>query len=164
MARPKEIISDELIELARAELSKIEDYKLCTRLQAIVSCEKHALQLVASINGISRVCLWRWIKNFEEQGISGLKDKSKGHNPAKLGEKEQKQITIWLSEGKNRNGEEVHWTLARLKVEIEEVFGIRVGMTPLWRLIRKLGFRQKVPRPKHKEGDPIIQEAFKKKC
>lgn len=163
MARPKEVIDIQLAEKAKVELRKITDYKICFRLQGIISSSKYPINHVASIMGISRVSLWRWINKFRDEGLGGLRDKPKGHNPSKLGEEERKQIKEWLSEGKDSNGKDIHWTLSKLIDEIERVFSIKVGMTPLWRIVRKLGFRQKVPRPMHAKSDPDVQEAFKKK-
>lgn len=162
MARPKEILNKELAEQAKAEQKKIKDHKVSCRLQAIISCSKSSISQVSSILDINRTTLWRWIKRFSEHGIEGLRDRPKGHMPSKLGENERAQISLWLKESKNSKGEEVYWTLPFLIEEINSVFGIRIGKTPLWKLVRKLGFRQKVPRPYHAKSDPNAQRAFKK--
>ena len=162
MARPKEVIDAELANRARQELKKFQDHKICVRLQAIVSCAEHPVSLVASIFGASRQTLWRWIKRFKERGADGLRDLPRGHNPSKLNEDQRVQIAQWLKEARDSRSETVHWTLAKLAGAIKEEFGVRVGITPLWRLVRTLGFKQKVPRPVHAKADPEAQEAFKK--
>jgi transposase len=73
------------------------------------------------------------------------------------------EVEGWLEEGRNHQGEPVHWTLARLQGEIVKRFGVQIGITALWKRVRALAFRQKVPRPHHRLADPEQQEAFKKK-
>lgn len=162
MARPKEVVNEALAKKAEAEMKELRDHQLCTRLQAIVSCAQHSISTVAAVFGINRRTLWRWCRNFKETGIEGLRDKPKGHNPSKLNEDQQRQIERWLAEGRNHQGLAVHWTLSKIQAEIESVFGIKVGLTPLWKRVRALGFRQKVPRPHHAQADPEAQEIFKK--
>lgn len=162
MARPKEVIDTALAEKAQAELKRYRDHQICIRLQAIASCAHQPLGTVASVMGVTRQTIWLWIKKFRSRGVEGLFDKKKGHNPAKLNASQRQQLAQWLAEGRNHRGEAVHWTLAKLAAEIEGVFSVKVGTTPLWRLVRSLGFRQKVPRPHHAQADPEAQEAFKK--
>jgi len=162
MARPKEFLDEELVELAKAELKKIKEHKICFRLQAIISSSTHSLGQVSSILNVNRTTIWRWIKRFNNQGITGLRDRPRGHRLSKLGKNEQEQITRWLEESKDSKGEEIYWTLPLLIQEINSVYGIQIGKTALWNLVRKLGFRQKVPRPYHAKSDPKAQEAFKK--
>ena len=58
---------------------------------------------------------------------------------------QQGQVEQWLEHGQNRDGEPVHWTLAKLQGELERVFGVKVSLTAVWKRVRKMGFRQKVP-------------------
>jgi len=152
-----------LAKRAEEELKEIANHKICFRLQAIISSARYSVTVVAPVMGVHRSTVFKWIKEYSEQGTEGLIDKPKGHNPSKLSAQQKEQIIGWLDEGKNADGEAVHWTLAWLIDEVERVFGIRVGKTPLWLFIRKSGFRQKVPRPVHAMSDPLAQDAFKKK-
>lgn len=162
MGRPKTSIDETLAAKAKEELAKNKDLKVGIRLQAIISSLEQPITTVAEVMGVGRDTVWRWIKRFRENGVEGLVDRPKGHNPPKLNEDEQAQIAEWLKEGRNQDGEKVHWTLARLRDEVHRRFGKRVGKTPLWLLVRKMGFRQKVPRPTHAKADPEAQEDFKK--
>jgi transposase len=117
---------------------------------------------VASVLGKDRVTLWRWIRIFKEQGISGFTDKPKGHNPAKLNADQKHIVYQWIDRGKNAQGEVTHWTLKKLSMEIEEELGVKMTKTPLWLMVRTMGFRQKVPRRTHVLADKEKQVAFKK--
>jgi len=164
MPRPKEYIDENLAHEAANVLSQIKDAKLSIRLQAIISSADHPINRVADVMGISRQTVWRWIKNFQEKGRAGLVDRAKGHRSSKLTQKQLKKIEAWLDSGKDADGNAVHWTVARLQKEVEKRFGIYIGTTPLWRHIRKMGFKQKVPRPIHAEADKVAQAEFKKNC
>jgi transposase len=120
------------------------------------------MRLVADIMGVHPTTVWRWSKRFKEKGIDGLQDHSKGHNPAKLGSEHRRIIFEWLNKSENAEGDCVHWTIPLLKEEVQKVFGIVMGKTPLWLMVRKLGFRQKIPRPLHAKADREEQEVFKK--
>jgi transposase len=157
-------VTQALAKRAKEELRGIANHKVCFSLQAIISSARYPVDVVAPVLGIHRSTIFKWVKQYNEQGIKGLIEKQKGHNPSKLSTQQKKQIIGWLTEGKNANGEAVHWTVAWLIDEVERVFGIRVGKTPLWLFIRKSGFRQKVPRPVHAMADSLAQEAFKKNC
>ena len=163
MGRTKTIIDETLAAKAKEELAKNKDLKVGIRLQAIISSAEQPIGTVADVMGVGRDTVWRWTKRFRENGVEGLADRPKGHNPPKLNEDERAQIAEWLKNGRNKEGEEVHWTLASLRDEVHVRFGKRVGKTPLWLLVRKMGFRQKVPRPTHVKADPEAQKSFKKK-
>ncbi len=162
MGRSKNVIDTQLAERARKELGRMSDAKMCMRLQSIASCEQHRVNVVAGVLGVSRRSIWQWAKRFKEQGIEGLRERPRGHRPAKLSSDHLAAMERWLTEGCNDRGEPTHWTVARLQTEISEVFGVSMGITALWKRVRALGFRQKVPRPSHRLADAEQKEAFKK--
>jgi transposase len=163
MARPKAVIDAALAEKAEVALKALPDANVCIRLKAIISSARYPIKLVSDVFGTNRTTLWRWIKRFASKGISGLKDESKGHKPRKLDEGQRQQVACWLEENRKSNGDPIFWTLSKLALAIESEFGITLGKTATWDLVRQLGFRQKVPRPKHAKGDKQAQETFKKK-
>jgi len=163
MGRHQEVVDVELADRARAELSKHTDARVGMRLQAIVSCARHPLQIVAEIFGVDRRSIWQWAKRFKKEGIDGLRDRARGHRRGRLSTEQQGQLEQWLEHGRNRDGEPVHWTLAKLQAELERVFGVKVSLMAVWKRVRKMGFRQKVPRPRHRRADPEAAQAFKKK-
>jgi putative transposase len=164
MTLNRKAISKETAEQASEALLGIKESQLVIKLQAIISCANHHVETVSSVIGKDRVTVWRWIRAFKENGVDGLMDKPKGHNPSKLNEEQKKQIAIWLDTGKNFQGEPIHWTLKKLSMTIEEEYGIKLTKTPLWITIQSMGFRQKVPRPTHTGADKEKQNAFKKNC
>ena len=162
MPRPKEVISVDLVQRAKEALNNVPDHKICLRLQAIISSAQHPLHLVTTILGTSRVSLWRWTKRFSSKGVAGLIDEPKGHKPPKLNQAQRQQVASWLEERRTSQGESIHWTLAKLKTAIFTDFQVHLSQAALWHLVRQMGFKQKVPRPRHAKADNQAQESFKK--
>jgi transposase len=162
VARPKAVIDATLAEQAEAALKALPDSKVCVRLQAIISSAHYPISLVSSVFGTDRTTLWRWSKRFAAKGVAGLADEPKGHKPRKLEAKPRQQVAGWLEEGRNSQGEPIFWTLQKLMLAIEMEFGISLGQTATWDLVRQLGFRQKAPRPRPAKADKQAQESFKK--
>ena len=162
MARPKEIINQKLVSEAKNQLKEFEQHRVYLRLLAIIKAGEYPITEVAKFFEVSRDTVARWIKRFRAQGVEGLWDQPKGHNPPKLQEEHKQQIASWLETGKNARGDPVHWTLEKLRWEIERELGITISIMPLWLHLRKMGFRRKVPRPVHVKADRQAQEAFKK--
>jgi transposase len=153
MSRPKEIINEQLAAEAQLELAKHTDHKVCQRLQAVAGSYANPIKQVAAVMSVSSRCVWCWIKAFKERGAAGLQDRPRG---------QKAQVRQWLREGRNRRGQPVRWTLRRLAAEIAEAFGVSISLNPPWKMVHKMGFRQKVPRPRHAKTDPKAQAAFKK--
>jgi transposase len=162
MGRVKTIIDEALAAKARYEWERLKDQRLATRLLAVVKAYEWPIGEVAEFLGVARDSVSRWIKRFRAEGLEGLYDKAKGHNPAKLSEDQLKQIAAWLEAGKDSEGRFVHWTIPRLRQELEHRFRVRIGQTPLRGHVKRLGFKLKVPRPAHAKADAALQAEFKK--
>lgn len=162
--RPKEIIDSELAAEAAKQLKKFKNHRIYLRLLVISKAADRSITELAEFFSLSRTTISRWIRRFSEQGVQGLYDQPKGHNPSKLNDKHREQIAQWLTGSRSPQGEPVHWTLEKLRLAIEKEFGISITLMPLWRHLRQMGFRQKVPRPVHAKADRQAQQSFKKNC
>jgi transposase len=162
MARPKINVDPETVAKAERELEKIKDSKLSIQLKAIIAAADHPVENVADILKVSARSIFRWIAKFKQGSVKGLRDRPKGHMKSKLTQDHKKDIEKWIIGGKNSQGETVHWTLKKLKKEIEERFGIPISTTPLWKHLKKMGLVLRKPRPVHAKADRAAQEAFKK--
>jgi len=162
MARPKVSVDPKTVEKAKEELDKIKDSKLSIQLKAIIAAAEHPVEHVADILKVSARSIFRWITKFKEGSVEGLRDRPKGHMRSKLAEDHKKEIEQWIVSGKNGQGETVHWTLQKLKRELEKEFGVDIGKTPLWKHLKKMGLVLKKPRPVHAKADINAQEDFKK--
>jgi transposase len=164
MARPKEIIDQDLVEQAQKQLKRFKDGKVYMRLLAIVRAGDHPIVEVAAFFGVTRGTISRWIRSFCKDGVEGLFDRAKGHNPSKLSNEQKQIINRWIETASDAGGEPVHWTLEKLQQHVKRHFGVQISIFPLWLHLHKMGFRQKIPRPVHHKADPKVQQAFKKNC
>ena len=162
MARPKINVDSETIAKAEEELKKIKDSKLSIQLKAIIATAEHPVENVANVLKVSARSIFRWITKFKEGSVEALRDRPQGHMRSKLREEYKKEIEQWIVSGKNAKGEAVHWTLKGLKKEVEKEFGIHIGITPLWKHLKKMDLVLKKPRPVHAKAERNAQEAFKK--
>ena len=162
MARPKEIIDRQLVRKAQRQLAQRSTDRVVIRLLAIVKAGEYPITEVAQFFEVSRDTISRWIKRFRAEGVAGLRDRPKGHNPSKLSNSHKQQIAEWLERGTEAQGEPVHWTLEKVQRALKQEYGITISLMPLWLYLRRMGFRLKVPRPVHAQADRRAQEAFKK--
>jgi transposase len=162
MPRPKLNIDPETVRKAEKELNKIKDSKLSIQLKGIIAASSHPVNQIADIFQVSQRSIFRWVTKFKEQGVAGLRDQPKGHMRSKLNDEQKIVIEEWLITGKNASGGPTHWTLNKLKREIEKEFDIEIGTTPLWKHIRGMGLVLKKPRPVHAKANKEDQEGFKK--
>ena len=162
MARPKTIIDSPLVRQAKRELTKHPPDLVYLRLLAIVRAGDHPITEVAQFLEVSRDTVSRWIKRFRADGVAGLRDRPKGHNPSKLSPQQRHEMARWLACGRDAQGQPVHWTLEKLQQALQREYGISLSLMPLWCHVRQLGFRQKVPRPRHANANRHQQDTFKK--
>ena len=162
MARPKVNVDPETVAKAKEELDKIKDSKLSIQLKAIIAVAEHPVECVADVLKVSARSIFRWITKFKEGSVEKLRDRPKGHMKSKLTEGHKKEIEQWIASSKNGQGETVHWTLQKLKRELEKEFGVNISRTPLWKHLKKMGLVLKKPRPVHAKADINAQEDFKK--
>ncbi len=107
--------------------------------------------------------LYRWVRNYKARGLEGLKDNPRGHRRKKLSPEQEEIVKKWLADQQTADGLPIHWTVDLLRLHILEQLGVSISKTRLWTWMRAWKFTLKVPRPKHRKGDPQLQAEFKKK-
>ena len=160
MARPKSVFSKDLATRALADLDTLGSDKIALKLQAIIAATKYSISSVAEILGVSPETIWRWATAYRENGMDGLHPKTRKPKPSKLTSEQKAKVLFWLDSEQSAKGENVHWTLERLRHAISEEFGITLGINTIWVWLRKEDRRLRVPRPRHYEADSQSQKAF----
>jgi putative transposase len=84
-----------------------------------------------------------WLKRYAEEGLEGLKNKPRSGRPSELSEEDIYSIKTTLKESNQG------WTTKQVEAMIIEKSGIKYHYTHIYRILRKWGFRQKVPRKVH---------------
>ena len=162
MARPKSVFSPSLAATAKADMASLADHKIHQKLQAIVAATSFPIETVAQVMGVAAESIWRWAKAYKKDGLPGLYPQPKKPKPSKLTPAQKKEVLVWIDECRKPAGEQMHWTLERLRHAIMEEFGVRLGITSIWVWLRRENRALKVPRPRHTKADLHAQETFKK--
>lgn len=114
------------------ELSVVEQ-----RYQAVLAVIRDGVSVVevAQRFEVSRQAVHRWLRRYEDQGLSGLADRS--HRPARCSHQMPPHVEVWVAETRRRNP---LWGARRLVHE-----AARAGVNPLpsrsgvQRLLKRLG-------------------------
>lgn len=107
----------------------------------------------------SRSWACQWLKRYDEGGIEGLKDRPKGGRPAELSEEEVEYKIKTILKKSNQG-----WTTKQIEQLIIQETGVRYHPNHIYRLVRKWGFKQKVPRKVHvNTASKEEKEEFKKR-
>ena len=101
----------------------------------------------------------QWLKRYKQEGIEELKDKPKRGRRPELSSEIEYRIKTILRESSNHG-----WTTKQVEEIIIKESGIRYHYTNIYRILRKLGFKQKVPRKVHiNTASKEEKEEFKKR-
>ena len=161
MGRHKNI-DEETILRAEERFKGLEEGKLAIQLRGIIAFKDNSAKEVSVILRVNPRSIFRWVKNFKENDIEGLREKPKGHHRAKLTGEQKAQIKEWIISRKNSKGETVYWTLRKLNMKLQSEFGVTMSDPGLWYNLRNMGLVVKSPRPIHYKADKRKQEKFKK--
>ena len=92
----------------------------------------------------SRAWASDWLKRYDKEGIEGLRDRTKSGRPTEIPEDIEYQIKKELSSSKQG------WTTKQVEeLIIKKSSGIKYHYTHIYRILRKWGFKQKIPRKVH---------------
>ena len=98
-----------------------------------------------------------WLKRYREEGIEGLKNKPKSGRPSDI----SKDIVIKIKD--ELSSSKQGWTTKQVDELIVKTSGIKYHYTHIYRLLRKWGFKQKIPRKVHvNTASKEEKERFKK--
>ncbi|HXT83531.1 MAG TPA: helix-turn-helix domain-containing protein [Verrucomicrobiae bacterium] len=99
-----------------------------------------------------------WLKRYNKEGINGLKTRWKSGRPTEISEEIRYQIKKELKESN------YGWTTKQVEELIVKKSGIKYHFIHIYRILRKWGFKQKVPRKVHvNTASNEEKEAFKKR-
>ena len=117
----------------------------------------------AEAAGMDRQTLRDWVHRYNEQGLAGLTDRHGEVGPKRLLSPEQEaEVAEWVRRGPDlaEHGV-VRWRRADLARAIETKFRIVLAERSISTVLRRLGFRRLVVRPRHPGGDVAAQASFR---
>jgi transposase len=157
MSRKSELLSAEVLEIAKAELKKLGAYGYVSKkLTAVIAAGVHGIKDVAKIYGISRNTLTEWVRCISNKDLDKLKAPKERCRPRKLKDDQMLVIEGWIAS-------DPMITSKALMLKIKEFFGISVSMMTAHRIIKRLEYSYITPRPRHYKQDKEKVEEFKKK-
>lgn len=84
-----------------------------------------------------------WLKRYGNEGIDGLKDRAKSGRRPELPEEIEYEIKTILTDSNQG------WTTKQVEELITKESGIRYHSNHIYRILRRWGLKQKVPRKVH---------------
>ena len=124
---------------------KENDPKVKERLLLIIKVRQDKQIPFRVVKEMHRSNPWAsdWLKRYDEEGIDGLKDRTKSGRLPEMSE----EISIIIK--KELSNSNHGWTTKQVEELIIKKSGIKYHYTHIYRILRKWRFKQKVPRKVH---------------
>jgi transposase len=112
---------------------------------------------------MDRQTLRDWVIRYNEEGVAGLRDRSRPGRPGQLNDGQLDELARLVEAGPDVHVHRVvRWRCADLRTEIKLRFDVEVSERHVGRLLKRLKFTRLSVRPRHPQADDAAQAAFKK--
>ena len=121
------------------------DAKTRERMLLVLNVAYHGMVAAHVARGLHRCKAWasNWLKRYDEEGIEGLKDRTRSGRHSQMSEQTEHRIKTMLRESNQG------WTTKQVEGMIIQESGVRYHHNYIYRILRRWGFKQKVPRKVH---------------
>ena len=117
--------------------------------------ESNSLNMIAETLDRSQTTIQTWFDRYRRGGLDGLLKKESGKGfPGALDEEQMKALKAELDKGTFRTGSQAYQWLV-------EQYGVSFYPNNIYKYLKKLGGRLKVPRPSHRKKEPQKVKDFK---
>jgi transposase len=147
-------------ELRRLE--RIEkDADRAKRLRIVIlGTEGWTAPAVAMAVGLTRRICQRWVRRYNEDGLSGLDDR-RGREPRlPLTPEQQERVRQRLDAGPQAQDEVCSLRGKDVQRILAQEFQLLRSLAGVYHLLHRLGYSYLRPRPRHRKADPEKQAAF----
>jgi len=151
------------LKVLEKKFKQESNIKVKQRLQVLIYLrEGYPQRDVSHLVRISVGSVPFWKERFEKEGFVGLQDKKGRGLKSKLNQEQLEVLDKAVEEGiKMSDGYKRGMKTKDAKSFIKEKFGINYTLRHCQRILRKLDFRLKVPRPRHKRRNQGSVDEFK---
>jgi transposase len=112
--------------------------------------------------GVARQTVYTWKVVLEEGGIDALRAMPVPGRPGRLDETQLQALGQALLGSPLEYGFDTElWTLKRVGLLIEHLFGVKFGQTQVWRILGALGFSAQKPERRAIERDEAAVQQWK---
>ena len=129
------------VKIYKSEL----DGKVKERMLLVLDVVYHGKIAAHVTRDLHRNRSWacKWLKRYDEEGIRGLRDRPKSGRPTELSTEIEYEIKTIMKESNQG------WTTKQVEELIIKESGIKYHYTHIYRILRRWGFKQMVPRKVH---------------
>ena len=122
-----------------------QDVKTKERMLLVLNVVYQGMVAAHVARDLHRCIAWasNWLKRYDEEGMEGLKDRPKSGRHSQISEQTEYKIKTMLKESNQG------WTTKQVEELIIKMSGKHYHHIHIYRILRKWGFRQKVPRKVH---------------
>jgi putative transposase len=122
-----------------------KDVKVKERMLLVLNVVYHGRIAAHVAKDLHRSRSWacQWLKRYNRHGLDGLKDIPKSGRPTELPEEIEYEIKTILTDSNQG------WTTKQVEELITKESGIRYHSNHIYRILRRWGLKQKVPRKVH---------------
>jgi transposase len=114
--------------------------------------------------GVARQTVYTWKAVLDEGGIDALRTMPGRGRPARLDDEQLQALGRALLQSPTEYGFGTElWTLKRVGVLIERLYGVKFGQTQIWRILGGLGFSVQKPERRAIERDEDAVQTWKRK-
>ncbi|MGE6758777.1 IS630 family transposase [Corallococcus interemptor] len=119
---------------------------------------------VARQLGVSPSTACEWARRLEEAGVAGLKSRARSGRPSKLTDEQWLDVKRRVEAGARTAGfASERWTLKRVAQLIQRRYGVHYHPNYLAEPLHRLGLSVQRPKPKARERDEALVEAWLKR-
>jgi transposase len=160
LAIRQDLSAAELRRLARFELDRRASMRLLAIAKALEGMSRAE---AARLAGMERQALRDAVLRYNAEGPEGLHDRPRSGRPEALTEGQQAALRAWVLRGPSPERDGVSaWRLVDICDHAERAYGVRYSEWGMSRLLKRLGLSHQKARPRHPQGSPAEQAAFKK--
>jgi transposase len=149
-----------LLELKRLERVE-KDADRARRLRIVIlGLEGWTAPAVAMAVGLSRRICQRWVRRYNEQGLSGLDDQ-RGREPhGPLTPEQEVEVRRRIELGPTAQDEVCSLRGKDFQRILAEEFGVMRSLAAVYHLLHRLGYAYLRPRPRHRQANPAAVAEF----
>jgi transposase len=148
----------------RREARRTRDGAASRRMLSLAMVlDGHSREEAARAGGMDRQTLRDWVIRYNAAGLAGLSDRMEGRGAKRrLTPAQEAELADLVRQGPDlaEHGV-VRWRRADLSRVIAERFGVVLAERSVGDVLRRLGFRRLVARPRHPGHDAAAQASFR---
>lgn len=118
---------------------------------------------IAKSLGASRTSVNKWVSDYLNEGIGGLKTKKSPGRPPSLSKQAKQQLARYI-ERHSVNPDGGRLIAEDIRLYIHQHFEVEYQLSNIYRLLKEMGFSWITSRSRHPKQSQASQDVFKKVC